>query len=265
MILKSLPASSRRDPQAIHRCLIARKKRALVDYTKEIKSLQRAASKLDASKGSIRKCQQYIENAKNIDLRWRATEIVLALAGAWLNRFFQVPPTGLMGQVLALSFGTLSQYDFWSQVPGAPQDLSPALYGHSMALRWEILPKGLSSLRAIVSGLELAVSPAELREAYERLSFIQSLDPSDWYRSTLANTYLIARFPGVTIAESFREGNALYYLFDRTADWRVVFQCSKVEARRAGARRIIHREGHAWQSKLKQILKVAKAQRVRDD
>lgn len=134
--------------------------------------------------------------------------------------------------------------------PGAPVTRRLALVG------WEILPQGWWRIRSVVSSLQTA-GVVGARLDLERLEFLERLQPTDWYHSphTLKQKYVIATFPTVAVAECPEEGNALYYIRKKDGDWRAIFQLSKLEARKLGAKRIIH-EGD-WRSRVRAVLATA--------
>jgi hypothetical protein len=69
--------------------------------------------------------------------------------------------------------------------------------------------------------------------------------------------YWVFVFRGVAIAECASGGNALYYHLSTDEEWRQIFCLTKSEARKRGARRIIHSE--QWRTKLHSLIEVAAA------
>lgn len=94
----------------------------------------------------------------------------------------------------------------------------------------------------------------------ERLQFIKSLGPwREWVGLTFGKRqYHVALFPvpGVAVAESVNDGNALYYVAYRGDSWQSVFKLTKLGAIRAGARRIRHQGD--WKRRVKEVIRSAR-------
>jgi hypothetical protein len=127
------------------------------------------------------------------------------------------------------------------------------------SLDWIVLHGDWVSKR-FGSGRRESVLPASTtprnKMSIERIRFLESLKPARMYEgSHLGNVvYYVALFPRVVIADCVDEGNAIYYLPERSPQsWKAVFRLSKQEARRAGARRIVH--SGEWKSRVRDLLR----------
>jgi len=119
-------------------------------------------------------------------------------------------------------------------------------------LNWRVLPRGRVAMRA--RGLGESRSGNGSRDG-GRIEFLDSLTPLQWYEgSHLGETiYLVAEFPSVAIADTQDYGNALYYCLPSQGDWRRIFQLDKQEARRAGARRLVHTGD--WRERVRRLVR----------
>ncbi len=126
-------------------------------------------------------------------------------------------------------------------------------------LGWEVLPPGFWRDPALASQLRASCrSESEWRLRTERLEFIDRLGPLAVYLGQLGEhrNYHVFEFPNYAVAECEEEGNALYIVDKRQADWQEVLALSKRQALQCGAQRIFHFEEGHWQRKLVDILQV---------
>lgn len=133
--------------------------------------------------------------------------------------------------------------------PPPPADLPLTL------LNWEVLPPAAVESRwmsALREALPLATG-TEIREHFERLRFLRSLQPLNWFegRRLGERVYFVLVFDQIVLADSPQHGNALYYY--QGSNWRLVFSLSKQDARREGARRLVHTGD--WESRARRLVR----------
>lgn len=122
----------------------------------------------------------------------------------------------------------------------------------SQYLDWEVLPPGeMDSAERIMGGAGEWLTG---RPDPRRLKFLLSLRPVALFRgSSLGQrVYVVAVFPKVAVADTGQYGNALYYYRCTDNEWMRVFRKDKIEARRAGAQRLIHTGD--WEGRVRRLV-----------
>jgi len=120
-------------------------------------------------------------------------------------------------------------------------------------LDWEILPQGWWTRLAGKSLGRGSRFEFKKREV-DRIRFIESLGPIAWYegREFGVSRYFVALFNGVAVADCPDSGNALYYYRQGDRDWKDVFRRNKMDAIKAGAKRLYH--AGDWKGRLRRLL-----------
>lgn len=118
-------------------------------------------------------------------------------------------------------------------------------------LSWQVLPPGRLGSWLARNGWTTA-SPHP--DVARRIEVLDELEPIQWYAGSHlgAAVYLVAEFRIVTVADSLDYGNALYYCFPQDGDWRRIFRLDKQEARKEGAKRIIHTGD--WEQQVRRLV-----------
>lgn len=148
------------------------------------------------------------------------------------------------------TYWAVAEEDLQPWVERVRQELGPL--PSRIVVDWEILPADPN--HKIPPGVKKELRGKKGRASLERLQVLAELEPEAWAVGKYLGhrLYRVALFSEVAVADCDQLGNALYWV--EKSRWQEVFRHTKSEARRLGAKRLIHRGD--WKGRLKKLVQV---------